>query len=123
MKKSSEPRAEIKGKPARIVIDNFCPDFPGQTAKGHRSAQLTRREKRLDLPLTARDQIERIAKAYGEPGRDGAALQVSPDGIVGNGFVVVARFTTKIAAERALRNAGFYQLAYGWKLRRKDGNA
>jgi hypothetical protein len=58
--------------------------------------------------------LERLAQKlpYG-----GAILNVTADGTIHNGMVVVERFASRVEAIRALRRLGFERGLQGWKLR------
>jgi len=62
--------------------------------------------------------LTRIANGYRQMPYLGAALNVTADGAVHNGMVIIHKFKNHWRAFHALKDAGFVRTSYGWKLAR-----
>lgn len=60
--------------------------------------------------------LKNMAHKYRQMPNGGAALQVHPDGAVANGMAIIERFGDVKTATTALKEAGFVERHYGWKI-------
>ena len=61
-------------------------------------------------------KLIQIANGYRKMTNGGALLTVSENGIVGNGMVIIERFSSRKDAVKALKSAGFQAQGSYWKL-------